>query len=1128
MKIQEWLDSNFINYSFENENIFSVPEVGRFLAVRDKDKILEEGLTLILDEDEQDVEVDFYCFKFGENFYYTKNVHLIGFNILKYIGKYQSEMGIQVPFLGVHGGYDILNGSRVYGDWVKKAKFLGVDCLGICEKNSLGGVVKFQLKCKDNGIKPVLGMQICVKNVDNKFFIKAYIKDERGWNNILRINRSVLVDNEGYIEQNELLNLTDGLIFVMDPKFIAYRDCLPYMLNLYKGDIYWQLDSVEFDNDDKDKQYLLNVSEFIKNSHEIPPVLICDAYYLDRSDSESKIILNNIADKREHLSRNQYFKTIEEIAGELYSLFKNEDKFYALLETAINNAVFISSRCEFNISIGQKLLPRYIMTEEEISVYGDKESMFYAIIEDGFLRKTPEGCEDEYLERLNKEISVIAGNDFIDYFLILWDIVQYSKRNDILVGIGRGSAGGSLLAYLMDITQLNPMEYDLLFERFLNEGRAKKSWPDIDTDFESTRREDIKKYMEARYGKDRVCSIGTYTNLKIKQALKDISRFRNIDFDTVNYISQVLDLEEGSWFDIFRTAVEKKRVKEFILDHPDVIEDIQLILNQPKSKSIHACAMIITPEGKSIYEWIPVRAESKEEEKILISEWEGSELEAVGFLKEDILGIKQLDKYRFILDLIKRDTGDIFDIYNLPLDDQNVYELFQNGYNGDVFHFGSKGLTKYCKELKPENINDLIAAIALYRPGAMENNFHNEYILRKDGEREVEYWVGAENILDKTYAVTVYQEQIMKLCEVLGGLSSVEADDVRRAMVKKKYDELHKYEERFLKYYPENFNVSYEYAKEVWDAIDKASTYLFNKSHAAAYAITGYIGQWLKVHYPLQYWSAALQFDDPNPKKSNMARYIGEIRKTSDRIKVKPPHINYSADTFTSNFEKQELYWSLGKVRQLGEKGLPAILDERSKNGEFFDFKDFISRIDRRLINKAVVLNLILSGCFDDIEGVINPEDRIGVIKKFAEIDHTIDINEYPRDRFWWSLKQREVSGFGNIDYARVLRQETEFKVSELVGALEVNDDSNDNKYVVVAGIINNFTVRISKKDNEYCDIELDCNNETVNVRIWSELYTQIKEELTVGKIFIMNGVIKFFREEGSVQSWEDSVIKIL
>lgn len=636
--------------------------------------------------------------------------------------------------------------------------------------------------------------------------------------------------------------------------------------------------------------------------------------------------------------------------------------------------------------------------------------------------------------------------------------------------------------------------------------------PDIDTDFQASRRDEVKAYMEDKYGIDQVCSVGTYTNLKLKASFKDISRLAGIPFGTSNYISQIFDIDDGRWYDIFKTATNKKQVKEFVCGNPEVIEDINLILNQPKSKSIHACATLILPENKTVYEWIPVRLEHKGDEGVLVSEWEGIELEAAGFLKEDILGIKQLDKYAFILHLIKEVYGEDVDIYNIPLDVNGVYDLFSNGHNGDVFHFGSQGLTGYCKELKPQNIEDLIAGISLYRPGAIENNFHNQYILRKNGEREINYFVGSKEILESTYGVFVYQEQIMKLCQVLGGLSLVEADDVRKAMVKKMYEALHQYKERFISYYIENFKVSSEYAHEVWDAIDRASTYLFNRSHASAYAITGYIGQWLKYKYPLQYWTAAFQFDNPDPKKSNISRYISEIRQIDSFIKIMPPHINESKGVFTSNHDKMELYWSINKVKQVGEKSLSAIINERDENGSFFSLEEFLSRVDKRVVNKAVVINLILSGSFDELEEIKGVGDRKILISKYYKFTggerNKNDIYLLNHEDYWWQIKQKEISGFGSINYMKLIKDKTNFNSKKYEELFRINGKKDGDEFIIV-GIIKNFIIRTTKKGDEFCRVIIDSNDEEIEIILWSDIFGNInKSEFEVGRIMAFNGKV--------------------
>jgi DNA-directed DNA polymerase III PolC len=1304
MIITEWLENNCIKYDQIESGIIDISGFGVCLVLSNQDIVFDDKMELILNEYESSlaVNIDYFLFEFGDNWYYSEELKLRSLNVLKYIGEFNDNLGIGNDiFLGIHGGYEILNGSKGYGQWVKKAKFLKTRTIGICEKNTLAGVLKFQIACKDNSINPIIGEEVIVRHNDEFYNVKLFVKSDKGWNSLLKINREINVDNLGkFIDIGVLTNNLQGLVIILDPKSITIEQSLAIELIADFKDIYYQIDTVIYDNQDRDKWYLCNLKKFI-DSKRYNPVLINDAYYIDREDFKAKQILNSISGVRDFASKNQYFKPLQdnfEILSELFDSQK-EEFFVNLFQESVANLEEIEGKCiKFSIQTKVWHFPKYRMTEEEQDSFEDNLRLFEYLIEQGLYNKIDTDIE-RYRERIKEEKKVIVENNFVDYFLILWDIIHWAKRNDILVGIGRGSAGGSLLAYLIGLTALDPIKYDLLFSRFLNEDRAKVSAPDIDTDFQASRREDVVKYMKERYGNEQVCSIGTYTNLKLKAAFKDISRIEGISFEEANYISQVFDVEEGGWIDVFKTAQEKSRVKEFILNHPGIIEDMRLILNQPRSKSVHACATLILPDEKTLFEWIPVRTEDGE----IITEWEGIELETAGFLKEDILGVKQLDKYAFIILLIKEQSGESIDIYNLNLEDPNIYYLFKKGFNGDIFHFGSRGLTNYCKELQPEDMEDLIAGISLYRPGAIENNFHNEYILRRNGDRKVEYFIGSESILDKTYGVFVYQEQIMKLCQVLGGLTLVEADDVRRAMVKKKYEALHQYKDRFLKFYPENFGVTDEYAEEVWDAIDRASTYLFNRcisgkekirsssvpfkytigemyklkndrsyaksrnlihmydklnrndcnygyswsldndkliknkikdirfegfrdiyritlvngstidvtnnhkfptnkgekitqnliigyhklyycvgykqeeyklgrikhgekglyqelidiksiefigkeevydvemdspnhtfvngnnivtcnSHATAYAITGYIGQWLKYYHPLQFWTAAFHFDDPDPKKSNISRFISEIRRTDSFIKIKPPHINESSDKFASNSDKMEIYWSIIKVKQLGEKALESIITERNKNGDFFSLEDFLNRVDKRTVNKAVVINLIVSGSFDDIENIKSVQDRKVLINKYYEFtgskrDKDDEYLKYHED-YWWQIRQKEISGFGVIDYDKVITNHSKLRLSNYEDLIHLQDKEVESEFIV-AGIIKRYIIRNTKNGDEYCRVTIDSNDEECEVIIWNDVYSTIGEELFKNSsIIMMNCMVSNNKGANSLQSF--------
>lgn len=1129
----EWLENHSLIYELLTPKIYRIPSFGVFGIVQDKDLMFNNSFDLILDDEEYDLDVEFYCFQFGNNWYYTPKdqIQRVTLNPLKYLGKSNSTLDLPYPALAIRGGFDLLNGGRSYNDWCKKAKFLGINTLAITEKNTLGGVLKFQLACKKNNITPIIGLQIVVKCGEGICQVKCYVKDEIGWQNILSIYKEINVLNEGWIDRKRFLELTEGLFVVIDPKYTEFQQSLPFSLNI--PELYWQLDSVEFDNNDRDQWYLLNVKNYIKSS-QISPVLICDAFYLDKEDSKVRLILNNIADKRDFASSNQYLKSLDDIYIELTELFIDEESFIDIFEKARENVVKIAEQCKFNISVEGKHLPEYKMDSLQSQIHSSNVDLFYSLLESAIERKLSDVEDiDQYLDRLQEECRVIEKGGFIDYFLILWDIGEYCKYNDILRGIGRGSAGGSLVAYLLEITHIDPLKYGLLFERFLNEGRIGKSLPDIDTDFPSESRDQVKKYMEQKYGENQVCSVGTYTTLKIKAALKDLGRHFHISIPTLNYINKIIP-DDATFTDLFHLATDKEIVKNFILSNVEAIEYLPLILNQPRAKSIHACATLILPDEKTVFEWMPVRMETKDSEKILVTEWEGPELEAAGFLKEDILGIEQLSKFTAILNLVKQNKGIDIDIYSIPLDDKIVYDYFCAGYNGDIFHFGSKGLTSYCRDLQPRNISDLIAGIALYRPGAMESNFHNEYVLRKKGERDVEFIPGTEEVTKDTYGLICYQEQIMQICQKVGGFSLVEADDIRKAMGKKIQSLLDSYKGKFIEGGVSN-GYELEGVGELWGVLERFGAYGFNKSHAAAYAITGYICQWLKVHYPLEFWSVALG----RANEEEIPRYISEIYDLQTDVGIDPPHINWSRIGFTSDFKRGRILWSIDRVKRCGEEAVKYILRERENNGEFFSLEEFLSRIPKSEVNKGVVENLILSGLFDEIEGIKLPTERKRLIDQFrnlrnVKVEEDKDILSINADKlkyeWWWTLQQRNLCGYGYFDYPKILRTSINIKDS-LASTDEIKEELTERLKRLVIGVVQDVIVKTSKK-GEFAQVLIDCNYENIWIIIWSEIWSNLKDSLidSKGKILAVNGSLMYdsWRKQNVLQTEEFTEVEIL
>lgn len=811
------------------------------------------------------------------------------------------------------------------------------------------------------------------------------------------------------------------------------------------------------------------------------------------------------------------------------------------------------------------------------------------------------------------------------------------------------------------------------------------SLPDLDTDFEMGRRGEVKEYMERRYGKDQVCSVGTYTTLQVKAAIKDLCRLEGIPVSEVNMFTAKIDGVKD-FDDLFRMACQKKDVAYFINKYPGIIQAVGLIQGQPKAKSIHACAMMVYPDDHDMFHWNPVRRQGD----MMVSEWEGGELDGAGFLKEDILGILQLSKFGDILKLVKEHTGKDVDIYTLPLDDKKVYSYFQKGWTGDVFHFGAKGLTGYCKMLKPDNITELVNCIGLYRPGVMEGNFHNEYILRKNGEREVLFRKGSDEILQDTRYIMIWQEQTMKMFQKLGGFNLVEADDGRRALTKKRVEKLLPFKERFLKHYVSNFGVDQKYAEDTWKEIENMAAYQFNhcisgreriakktrnrklfnptieemynimndrsyaikhghlclhdwyvkngygkswslnendevilnnivdirwegfrktykietesgltvsvtdnhkiptkrgefqlkdivvgdeifireekpigneekypvrfekivsiefdreenvynvemahphhtvtmnngmvvcNSHAVAYANTGYACEWLKVNYPLEYWSVAFSYADDD----DYPVYLHEINEMGN-IKVLPPDINESTDKIKTDFNDNSLVWSISSVKQVGEKAQVEIMEERSKNGPYFSFEEFLDRHSQKgsAVNKSVIENLVSCGAFDKLESISIPVDRLRLIDRYRElnkvkIDKEKDPFESNPDKrkyaWWYGLRQKRLCGLAFFDYPKLYmdyfkemldRPDYPFKdFSEIV------DDPVDNRSLnlTVGGYVYDIEVKSGKK-GEYAIITLEQNYQFRTVVFWANEYAAFENILKTCKnsILFMNG----------------------
>ncbi len=824
-KLTKWIEKNKLQVTPVTDNIVDVLDFGKCILINPKDtKILDVEMNIILTEQEQelideDKDLKAAIFSFGGRFYYTtierekwdkNNKIRIKFDDFKNIGKYKGDFVVPFVHLGVHTEYELLNGSHKAKDWVKKAKFFGHESIGICDKNALGGTLSFQIACEEAKIEPIFGMTASVLydiSTENETFdLKLYARNKDGWQNLLNINKKINVDNDGFIKENEILKYTKGILLVIPSNSIINnkeKKTARKFVELYLkhfSHVFYQFDTVKYKSVEFETKKLKAQSVYLNEFSDIlQPVLLNDSYYLEQEEAEMKTWLNKTGKRNFPATESEYFKDLDDSLELLSGLFnekrrfKNGDDFGELMERMINNSVKIGELCNFKIDIGHHKLPAFESGK-------DNQELFLELINKGWkqkiVNKIDDSLLDEYMRRLEMEAGVIIDAGFVDYFLINWDVIRWSKDNGIYVGNARGSVAGSLISFLLDITTVDPIAYGLLFERFLNETRLSgekagsyDSKPDIDVDFEGLRRDDVKKYLKDRYGENYVCSIGTYSRMKLKGAIKDSARLdKTLDFSKVNYLTKSIDdrVEAYTWEDFIEFGVKNREIYQFIQKYPEIAINVRYALNQVKTASVHASAVVIVPKfdssGKSmtIFDWMPVKRiyDEKTKSDILVSEWEGKFVDRAGFLKEDLLGLVLLDKFQAVIKLIKKNHDKKIILEDIPLDDDNVYKLFQRGFNEEIFQFGTVGIKEYSKQVKPDCIEDLTAMNALYRPGPKSSNAHTAYAEIKHGKRKPEFDYMLKDITKDTFGLYVYQEQIMKAVHVLGKLTLTEADDV--------------------------------------------------------------------------------------------------------------------------------------------------------------------------------------------------------------------------------------------------------------------------------------------------------------------------------------------------------------
>lgn len=1181
--LRRWADDNYLAIEEKRDdelNIIAIEGVGDFLYLHpdDKGKIIDQRFSFAVTGAEFDALYDgvvkYILFEFGGKFYYSniKKDHLRldksvvfrpEFRDFKYLGTATAEELVPFVHLGVHSEYEFLNGSSNCEEWAAKAKFNGMKALGICDRNTLAGTLAFQTACLNNGLKPIIGETVTVAcnydpaaDVQETFALKLYVTSPEGWRNLLLVNKAINVDYQGFIPSEELYKLGRGLICVIPPDselnyFKSDAERCKALLEAYQAafdQVYYQIDTVEFESEALFRAHLEAIDTYIcrcrkmKAYRQTLPIVINDSYYLDREEAPLKALLNKVAGVVNAESSTQYFKNSKETILAYEEWMDVAAPLYEKIIDGMTLTATLTDTIEFKIPTGIRHLPKYKFVKTTV------EDAFFEKLEQGVQERLVGKVDDldKYMNELEKECAIIVPNGLCDYFMILWDIMNWCREQGVMTGSGRGSVCGSLIAYCLYITDVDPLKYHLMFERFLNETRVSgeraksaDSLPDIDCDFPVAFRDTVKEYMARRYGANHVCSVGTYTRMKLKTCLKDFGKVMGVPFAVMNKLTKDIDDQiEYTWGDLFNYAATSRELFRFVQDHPELVHMTKYALTQCKTSSIHPSAVIIVPQEDEdgnpidLFGWMPM----KKMGDVLVSEWEGKYIDKSGFLKEDILGLNQLDKFSSIIKLIAKNRREQIDVNTIPFNDEEVYRYFQRGWCEDVFQFGAMGLMNYCREAKPQSLDDLIAMTALFRPGPMDVKAHETFVDIKNGRKKPKFDPGMEDITRDTYSLYTYQEQIMKAV-VVGGLSPVESDILRTAIKKKNMDLIESFHDKFREGYSELLqnrgikNNPEKVADEVWAKLLAFSGYGFNKSHAVAYTMMSYWSQWFKVNYPLEFWTTSLQYAS---KEADIPYRLVEMKKTGVDIEVRPPDINFSGDTFTCDPETNRIFFSLGKVKGVGDRALTLLKQMKAEHGEVFSFEDFITSVPTG-VNRTVVLRLITAGAFDLVEGVRNPRQRLDIVKQYLERRGEELPEEFAtpdaHTNAWWVFKQREITGYGEVDYTRMLN---EYGLGKRMIRLYVTapefEKKNEGDEVCIVGRVNNVFERQTKRGDTYGVLQVEINSLIVQVTLWADFwkYQPETEATLLNRVVAVSGRVNFFAGKKVIQSCPSTRLEIL
>lgn len=1058
--------------------------------------------------------------------------------------------------LHVHSTYSLLDGACQIKELIKQVKKLGQTSVALTDHGYMYGIIPFYNEAKTNGINPILGCEVYVARrtrfdrvhtLDSKsHHLVLLCENLTGYHNLIKLIS--FASTEGFysrprVDLELLSKYHEGLICLSAclageiPRYLtdenyeeAKKAALRYQNIFGKQSFFLEVQNHQL------KEQIKILPDICRLSKEtgIPLVATNDVHYITKNDAEVQRVLLGIQTGKSIDDKNFFGLS----SNEFYLKSTDEMKeLFSFIPEAIYNTKKIADRCHIKLETNQIYLPKFKMDGIE-----DTKKFFFSLCKNGLYKRYGKNPDVSITNRMQNEIDVIERMGYIDYFLIVWDYVNFARTNNIPVGPGRGSGAGSICAYCLEITQIDPIKYNLLFERFLNPERI--SMPDFDIDFCIEGRQAVKEYVIKRYGADYVSEIITFDVMKARGAIRDVGRVINCPYSLCDKIAKMLDSKrtiaetmEAKDAEDFRTLYNDNPQAHHLIDMAMKIEGI------PRHPSTHAAGVIIS--AIPISNLVPLQ----KNDETIITQYTMIDLEQLGLLKFDFLGLRNLTVIRDCINTLKN-NGINLDIEKIPIDDKSVYDMMSQGNSIGVFQFESAGMKNVLTQLKPENLEDLTAVLSLYRPGPRDSI--PKYIENRRHPENISYLhESLEPILKVTNGCMIYQEQVMEICRVLAGYSYGRADIVRRAMSKKK-TEVMEHERNIFLYGSDGSDgsspcsgavknrVPVEIAKTIFDEIAKFASYAFNKSHAVAYAFLAYQTAYLKVHYFSAYMSALMTsvMDDT----SKLLIYISECQNNG--IKILPPHINKSIDIFQQ--ENDCIRFSLSAVKNTGKALVKRIIKSREKDGDFKNLRDFCRRIRGTELNKRALECLICSGAFDGL-GMSRKqmmeqaettliEEREAVISVLEGQMNLFDDIDKPKNNYKSNIKEEyseseilalEKDAVGIYLSGNPLQKfcfaSSLLHTKNISDIIKNNDVYEQIQQVNIIAIIQNIKTHITKKGDRMCFITFEDSTGQIDGVVFSDLYNSIHTKLKKNSAVLVKG--KISSKESSVSILCDSIL---